>query len=328
MAFRRSTQRAGPVNVPKEDQEAEELQGIERSADPIQLLSNILAYAGLLAAQWGEEILLHLRVGALWARIGRSEQTIEYFRHLSSMHAVDAFNLGRVGVQIRMDYMRYLLRLLKIDESALRPEDRREKKPANRVATWVRNTPIGKYITGLNLASTTLSEDEEFVIRDIVIPRTTWLDRVYLTQVPPDTRPSLVLELNAINEYGDPDDVEQRLYQLIDHCRNWHERQADTPIWVHDLDDVGPRAMYLAVSIGRPQVIVIYLNRCVDALRERPLALLPSVATATGGLVYVAKQQRRDDLLNVALDALPRLPEHERCISAIALVEVLNEGTA
>ncbi|MHB9133260.1 MAG: hypothetical protein ACYDBB_19495 [Armatimonadota bacterium] len=298
---------------------------IERSADPVQLLANILNLSGTMAAQWGEEIYLHLQVAALWARIGKREKAAEYIISLARLHGVDAFHLGYEGVRSRIDMMRFLLMQLGIDEATLNLEDLAERSRTNKVAHWLRGSKLGKVLLGLDTASSTIREDDEMYIRELVAPKSTWLEHVYLTRVPPDTRQALVHELNSIDEYGDPDGVEQKLYQLFDHCRRWHERKSDTPIWVHDLDDVGPRAMYLAVNIGRPNIIVTYIERCIDALHERPLALMTNIATAIGGLAYVAKQQRRDDLLNNALDALPRLPEHERCIAALTLVEVLIE---
>jgi len=49
------------------------------------------------------------------------------------------------------------------------------------------------------------------------------------------------------------------------------------------------------------------------------------VAMAIAGLGYMARKHHRDELLHRGLDFLPRLPEHERCISALELVEVLVE---
>ena len=298
---------------------------IERSADPLQFLSNLLKLAGSLAAQWGEEILLHLQVATLWIRIGKNEQAIEYLTSLASLHAVDAFNLGTDGVKLRLDMMGALLKLFGIDDAVIRQRDQSESTAGEKFFKWFTSSKIGKMLHVSEMASNMLNEQELGIVRDIAEPHTSWLERVYLTPIPGDSRGELVRELAAISEYGDPDEVAKRLLQLFDHCRNWHERQADTPVWVHDLDDIGPRAMYIATWIKRPMVIVTYLERCIDALHERPLALMPNIATAIGGLAYVAKRERRDDLLNRALDAMPRLPEHERCISILNLVEVLLE---
>jgi hypothetical protein len=221
--------------------------------------------------------------------------------------------------------MRYLLMQLGVDETTLNNEALQDKSRKAQIQGWLNNSGLSKYLPKVDTTSSGLTEDEQILIREIVHPNSTWLERVYLTQVPGDTRRDLVQELNSINEYGNPEDVAKKLLTLFDHCRRWHERQSDTPIWVHELDDIGPRAMYLAVSIERPEIIGTYLNRCIDAIQERPLALMPNIATAIGGLAYVAKVHRRDDLLHRALDALPRLPEHERCISALTLVEVLIE---
>lgn len=308
---------------------------IERSADPLQLLANILTVAGALAAQWGEEIVLHLRVASLWLRIGRKERAINYLRGLAAAHLSDTFHLGSQAVKTRIDMMRYFLRLCEIDDGILLEEERSEVKRQNtgvmgRIMFWrkpqVKTSPkIRKALNKSEYSYSTLNSAEEEVTQEIVHPSVTWLENAYLTLVPGDTRFVLVQELNAIKEYGDPDEVAQQLLKLFDHCRGWHERRSDTPIWVHDLDDIGARAMYLAVMVERPGVIISYIERCIDALNERPLALMPCIAIAVGGLGHMAKKQRRDELLHRALDYLPRMPEHERCISALALVETLVE---
>ena len=209
------------------------------------------------------------------------------------------------------------------------------KKTANAVH---RQMMVGEILTKFKLAKAvsqhlgimgyaygTLTPEEEELVDDIIRPRITWIEHAYLTPIAGDTRYVLIQELNAIKEYDSPDAIAAKLLKLYEHCRGWHERKSDTPIWVHDLDDVGPRSMYLAVMAERPGVIVTFIERCIDALNERPLALMTNVATAIGGLAYFAKKHQRDDLLTRALDFLPRLPEHERCISALALVEVLVE---
>ncbi|MHB9022621.1 MAG: hypothetical protein ACYC7E_00370 [Armatimonadota bacterium] len=325
MVFRKAPPPQQPRQGASSHEEEEILAVVERSSDPIELLSNILTLAGNMSAQWGEEIILHLRVATLWARIGKKSQAIEYIIQLAQLHAVDAFNLGYQGVRLRIDMMRYLLIQLGVDETTLNHDALSDKSKKSQLRDWIKNSKLAKLIPMADSTSSGLTEDEQMLIREIVHPNTTWLERVYLTQIPGDTRRDLVQELNSINEYGNPDEVAKKLYTLFDHCRRWHERQSDTPIWVHELDDIGPRAMYLAVSIERPEIIATYLNRCIDALQERPLALMPNIATAIGGLAYVAKRHRRDDLLHRALEALPRLPEHERCISALTLVEVLIE---
>lgn len=302
---------------------------IVRSADPLQLLANILEVAGLLAAQWGEEILLHLRVASLWLRIGRKHEAIQYLRHMVDLHSVDAFHLGSHQVRDRIDMMKYFLDQVGLDSNLLYSEEHRKRK---RVSDTIRLLMFWRYLIAIitgkplnDLGGPMLNAEQEEMIQEIVKPSVTWLENAYLTPVPGDTRYALVQELNAIKEYADPDESARQLLKLFDHCRNWHERKSDTPIWVHDLDDIGTRAMYLAVMIDRPNVIATYIERCIDALNERPLALMPNVAMAIAGLGYMARKHHRDELLHRALDFLPRLPEHERCISALALVEVLVE---
>ncbi|OPZ83103.1 MAG: hypothetical protein BWY76_02438 [bacterium ADurb.Bin429] len=312
----------GPDGLP-EKQEGEQLV-IERSSDPLQLLSNILEVSGILASQWGEETFLHLRVAALWARIGKKQQAIEYLSMLASAHAADAFNLGQDGVKFRIDLMRYFLTQIGVDEASVPLIVARKADNTSKMPAWLRKG-VSRILPGLDSTASLLNSDEEQAVRDIVRPPMSWLEQIYLTPLPGDCRGVLAQQLQAISEYGEPHDVEQRIYQLFDHARMWHERQSDTPIWVHDLDDIGPRVVYLAVTISRPDAIIAYLERCIDALNERPLALMPNVGTAVGGLAYCAKQLRRDDLLHRALDVLPRFPEHERCIAALTLVEVLVE---
>lgn len=315
--------RLGPDGLP-EKQETETLV-IERSSDPLQLLSNILEVSGILASQWGEEIFLHLRVASLWARVGKRPKAIEYLSTLAGFHAIDAFNLGQDGVKFRFDLMRYFLTQIGVDESSVQQlAVPRKQENSNKLLSMFKKG-ISRILPGLEITTSLLSSDEEQMVRDIIRPPMSWLEQTYLTPLPGDCRSVLAQQLQAISEYGEPHDVEQRIYQLLDHARMWHERQSDTPIWVHDLDDIGSRVVYLAVTISRPDVIIAYLERCIDALNERPLALMPNVATAVGGLAYCAKQLRRDDLLHRALDVLPRFPEHERCIAALTLVEVLVE---
>ncbi len=304
---------------------------IERSADPLQLLSNILTVAGMLAAQWGEEITLHLRVASLWLRIGKKGMAIKYLRDLADLHAVDTFHLGSHAVKLRIDMMRYFFNQCGLSDMVLFSDEHLKKRRMDdfiaRLMFWQKQK-VKQIRNGLREAGfggTILSSMEEEVVQEIVKPSVTWLENAYLTPVPGDTRYALVQELNGIKEYADPDESARQLLKLFDHCRSWHERKSDTPIWVHDLDDIGTRAMYLAVMVERPNVIITYIERCIDALNERPLALMPSVATAIGGLGYMARKHRRDELLHRGLDFLPRLPEHERCISALALVEVLVE---
>jgi len=310
-------------------QESKDQLVIVLSADPLQLLANILEVAGMLAAQWGDEILLHLEVASLWLRLGRKTEAISYLRHLADLHSVDTFHLGSQHVRDRIDMMKYFLNQVGLDDSLLYSEEHRKRK---RVSDTVRMLMFWRYLYAVmtgkslnNISAPILNSDQEEVIQEIVQPSVTWLENAYLTPVPGDARYALVQELNAIKEYADPDESARQLLKLFDHCRNWHERKSDTPIWIHELDDIGTRAMYLAVMIDRPQTIVTYIERCIDALNERPLALMPNVAMAIGGLGYMARKHHRDELLHRSLDFLPRLPEHERCISALALVRVLVE---
>ncbi|MHB0939133.1 MAG: hypothetical protein ACYDCO_21185 [Armatimonadota bacterium] len=302
---------------------------IVRSADPLQLLANILQVAGVLAAQWGEEILLHLRVASLWLRIGKKPEAIQYLRHMADLHSVDTFHLGSHHVRDRIDMMKYFLDQVGLDSNLLYSEEHRKRK---RVSDTIRLLMFWRYLIAIitgkplnDLGGVMLNADQEETVQEIVKPSVTWLENAYLTPVPGDTKYALVQELNSIKEYADPDESARQLLKLFDHCRNWHERKSDTPIWIHELDDIGTRAMYLAVMIDRPQVIATYIERCIDALNERPLALMPNVAMAIAGLGYMARKHHRDELLHRALDFLPRLPEHERCISALELVEVLVE---
>lgn len=309
-------------------QEPKDLQlVIEHSADPLILLANILTVAGLLAAQWGEEILLQLRVASLWIRIGKKEEGLRYLRHMADLHSVDTFHMGSHHVKERIDMMRYFLQLLEIDEDLLFSEEYKKRRRIPDLFNKLMSLEQIRKITKAkdHYGSHILSQAQEEVVDEIVRPSITWLENCYLTPVPGDTRYALVQELNAIKEYADPDESAKQLLKLFDHSRHWHERKSDTPIWVHELDDIGSRAMYLAVMIDRPQVIAVFIDRCIDALNERPLALMPHVATAIAGLGYMARKLRRDELLHKGLDFLPRLPEHERCISALALVEVLVE---
>jgi hypothetical protein len=69
----------------------------------LQFLSNLLKFAGSLAAQWGEEILLHLQVATLWIRIGKKEKAVNYLSQLASLHAVDAFNLGDQDAELEVE---------------------------------------------------------------------------------------------------------------------------------------------------------------------------------------------------------------------------------
>jgi len=305
---------------------------IVHSADPLQLLANILEVAGMLAAQWGGEILLHLRVASLWLRIGKKTEAIIYLRHLADLHSVDIFHLGPHHVRDRIDMMKYFLDQVGLDSDLLYSEEHRKRK---RVSDAVRRLMFWRYLNALitgkplhDSGAPILNADQEEAVQEIVKPGVTWLEHAYLTPVPGDTRYILVRELNAIKEYADPDESAQQLLKLFDHCRNWHERKADTPIWIHELDDIGTRAIYLAVMIDRPRAIVSYIERCIDALNERPLALMPNVAMAIAGLGYMARKHHQDELLHRALDFLPRLPEHERCIAALALGEVLVEREA
>ena len=302
---------------------------IARSAEPRVQLANILIVAGALAAQWGEEILLHLRVASLWLRLGKKGEAIRYLRALADLHAIDAFRLDHHGARRCLDMMRYFLDQVGLNENLLYSEKHRKKRRVAAILTSLNLVAlVKKLISALRAAEydrPLLSHLEEDAISEIVKPRTTWLEHAYLTPVPGETRYLLAQELYGIKEYADPDISAQQLLTLFDHCRHWHERKADTPIWVHELDDVGTRAVYLAVMIDRPQVIATYIERCIDALNDRPLALMPSVAVAVGGLGYIARRFRRDELLYKALDFLPRLPEHERCIAALTLAEVLME---
>ena len=302
---------------------------IERSADPLVLLASILTVAGALAAQWGEEILLHLRVASLNLRLGKKIEAIQYLRYMADLHSVDAFHIGPHGTKQRIDMMRFFLIQVEIDENLLYSEDHKKKRrigvAIEQMKVWKRFKKIAAGLRDADFDRPLLSQTEEEVVDEIVKPSVTWLKHAYLTPVRGETRYALVQELNAIKEYADPDESARQLLKLFDHCRHWHERKSDTPIWVHELDDIGTRAMYLAVMIDRPNVIVTYLERCIDALNERPLALMPNVAIALGALGYMARKLHRDELLHRALDFLPRLPEHERCIAALALVEVLVE---
>jgi len=303
---------------------------IERSADPVQLLANILTVAGDLAAQWGEEILLHIRVAAVWSRIGYKGRSLDYLKGLTVLHQANTFNLGWVETNWRYDMMRYFLSLIGLDDLQLfeKEKPKTQQNAFTKLMFWKKpdaKRVIRKVDDGVKVTLTSLSEEEEQMVKEIVRPRTTWLENTYLTNTPGDTKALIVGALKEIKEYSDPDVVEQQVIKLLELCRGWHERKSDTPIWVHDLDDVGPRVVYLAVMAERPFLIIKYILLCIDALNERPLALIPNVATAIAGLGYYAKRHRSDDLLQRALDFLPRLPEHERCISAITLVEVLVE---
>ena len=304
---------------------------IERSADPVRLLSNILIVAGDLAAQWGDEIMLHLRVAAVWVRIGHNSRALDYLKSLAAMHMSNAFNLGRSETDWRFDMMRYFLARVGIDDMLLFEKEKPKRKASRfeKLMFWKKpdkkKREVRQVDDGAKIIFTTLSQEEEEVVQEIIRPHQTWLEITYLTQVPGDAKQILVHELRDIKEYAEPDVVEEQVLKLLDHCRGWHERKSDTPIWVHDLDDIGPRIVYLAVMAERPAIIVRYITRCIDALNERPLALIANVATAIAGLGYYAKRHRSDDLLQRALDFLPRLPEHERCLSAICLVEVLVE---
>lgn len=303
-------------------QEAENLV-IERSSDPLILLSNILEVAGRLAAQWGEEILLHLRIASVWSRVARNEKAVDYLTHLACLHSIDAYHLGPAGVKYRLDLMRFFLTQIGVDDYELSSEMLAEKSGQNKMVSWLRTKVVDRLRGGLIYSSTMLTTDDEEMVQVIVRPIETWLQHAYLMPIPHDCREALAREMNSIKEYDNPADIEQKLWLLFNHCRHWHERQVDTPVWVHELDDIGPRAMYLAVVIQRPGIMQTYIERCIDALNERPLALMPNVAIAIAGLAYMAKQIRRDALLHKALDYLPRLPEHERCISAISLCEAL-----
>jgi hypothetical protein len=299
---------------------------ITRTNDPLQLLANILDVAGSLAAQWGEETHLHLRVAALWSRIGRRTKAESYLTFISDQIIRDAYNLGDAGNAYRLDCIRFFYALIGATDGAERLQDSIERsRPGGKVTSWLRSKGLAKYVPGVDESTSLLTTDEEQEIREILTPKRTWLEEVNLTGVPGDCRPVLAHQIRAIREYDEPAVIEQQLFHLFDQCRSWHERQSDTPIWVHDLDDIGPRAMFLAVIARRPNVITTYIERCIDALNERPLALLPNVSTAIGGLVHMARDARRDDLLQRALEFLTRLPEHERCISALTLVQVLVE---
>jgi hypothetical protein len=317
--------------VPKQGidkQESEQLV-IQRSADPLQLLANILYLSGQLAAQWGEEIFLHLRVAALYSRINQKEKAVEYLQGLAALHHVDAFNLGHYGIKYRLDLMRFFLALIGIDEAAamriVEQQDKQKKKSTNPLLNALKKSSIGRYLPIAGGSTSMLNSDEEREVRELIRPSHSWLELLYLMPIPADARPPIVYQVNAIREYDEADVIEKGISQLLTLCRNWHERKSDTPIWVHDLDDIGPRIVYLATIIEKPEAVMTYLERCIDALNERPLALMPNIATAIGGLGYLAKDLRRDDLIHRALDFLPRLPEHEQCISALTLVEVLIE---
>ncbi|MHB9131498.1 MAG: hypothetical protein ACYDBB_10465 [Armatimonadota bacterium] len=69
----------------------------------------------------------------------------------------------------------------------------------------------------------------------------------------------------------------------------------------------------------------MYITHCLDVLHEQPLALMANIAHAIGGLTYLTRTTRQDALLFQALDLLNRMPEHERCLSALMLAEVLTE---
>ena len=106
---------------------------IERSSDPVQLLVNILDVAGEIAAQWGEEVILHLRVAALWVRIGKRVRALLYLQHLASLHIVDAYHLGGKATRIQIDMMRFFFSKIGEDPENLfaREEDRKRSAPAN-----------------------------------------------------------------------------------------------------------------------------------------------------------------------------------------------------
>ncbi|MHB9131500.1 MAG: hypothetical protein ACYDBB_10475 [Armatimonadota bacterium] len=57
---------------------------IERSHDPNTLSANLLDVAGIIALQWGEEILLHLRVASLWHKIGKQRRAVEYLQSIAA----------------------------------------------------------------------------------------------------------------------------------------------------------------------------------------------------------------------------------------------------
>ena len=119
---------------------------IERSADPLQLLANILEVAGLLAGQWGEEILLHLRVASLWLRIGRKPEAIQYLRHIADLHSVDTFHLGSHHVRDRLDMMKYFLDQVGLDSNLIYSEEHRKRK---RVTDTIRLMMFWRYLIAI-----------------------------------------------------------------------------------------------------------------------------------------------------------------------------------
>jgi len=293
------------------------------------VLTKILLSAGEMAAQWPEEIFLQLRIAAIWSRLGQPRQAVDYLRTLTRHYQRNDCHLTRSDIDWHCEMMRYFLAYDGIDDSQLFENDMRRhlnflcfwKKPSSHAGP-VRTIEMGTDRTML----TTLYEEDEAAIRNIASPRTNWWqETAHMTQLPVDANPMLVQELCAIHASADADTVAGEIMTLLKHCHGWHERVSDMPIWVHDLDDVGVWVICMAITIQRADLIINYLDRCIETLNENALALIPHMATAIAGLGYYSKRYHRNDLLRRALDLLPLMPEYESCVSAITLLEVLVE---
>lgn len=299
--------------------------------DPITFLSNIIERSAVLSAQWGDNIMLHMRVAALWYRIGKRDLAATFLTNLAALHAVDEFRLGEGGTRMRLDYIRYFFSLVRMDASHLDAEAlaaKKKKQERGPTKSWFQDKVVARFVRAGGHTEDfllTLDPEEQRQVYELIYPQMTWLEQLYLTRPPGDTRPPIMGRIRGISESAHPMSIEQALYALFDACTEWHERRSDTPIWVHDLDDVGPRAIYLAITIENPGIIGNYLRRCIDTLHDHSLALMPSAAEAVGGLAYLARTMSRDDVLRAAIDYMVQLPEYERCISALTLVEVMIE---
>jgi len=305
-----------------ERQEAEE-------QSPITLMDTVVENASSICGRWGEEIFLHLRVAALWHRLGRTSRAVEFLSDIGAQHVADAFHLGDIGVRMRLDYIRYFLSQIGADEALVYLAHRKaqKKKENGPVFGWFVEQLGGRRQEGLSeeITFSLLSMEDEQEVREVLTPTMSWYEQVYLTPISSQTDPHIAQQILAVDDNGAADIIEAQTRGVVDACRNWHERRSDTPIWVHDLDDIGPRVAYLAIRSGRPSILGFYLMRALEALDQRPLALMPNTSFVVGGLAYLAFQHNRASLLHYALQCVKRLPEHEQCLSALAVGEVLLE---